>query len=99
MRRWLAIVLALLTCGPVVGLRAADVGLIKVNGAIGPATASYIGRGINVASARNDVCLVVQLDTPGGALNATEEIVQKFYASTVPVVVYVAPAGAWAGSA
>src|SRR5439155_2427219 len=38
-------------------------------------------------------------DTPGGSLESTREIVQKFYASIVPTVVYVAPAGAWAGSA
>src|SRR6185503_19720779 len=48
---------------------------------------------------RHDVCLVIQLDTPGGALDSTKEIVQKFYESPVPTVVYVAPAGAWAGSA
>jgi membrane-bound serine protease (ClpP class) len=43
--------------------------------------------------------LIIQLDTPGGSLESTKEIVQKFYASKVPTVVYVAPAGAWAGSA
>src|SRR6185503_6139061 len=48
---------------------------------------------------RHDVCLVIQLDTPGGALDSTKEIVQKFYESPLPTVVYVAPAGAWAGSA
>ncbi len=78
---------------------AAQVGLIQINGAIGPATASYIGRAIEVASARQDACLVIELDTPGGLLESTKEIVQKFYASKVPVVVYVAPEGANAGSA
>lgn len=90
---------ALLFCGLVSSLRAADAGLIKINGAIGPATVSYITRGIAVAHERGDVCLIIQLDTPGGALNSTKEIVQQFYSSPVPTVVYVAPAGAWAGSA
>src|SRR5438874_12933846 len=86
-------------CGPVAGLRAGDVGLIKVKGIIGPATAGYLSRGIDLAGTRNLSCLVIQLDTPGGSLDSTREIVQKFYASAVPTVVYVAPASAWAGSA
>lgn len=81
------------------GARAATVGLIKINGAIGPATANYISRSVHVAEKRNDVCLVIQLDTPGGLLDSTREIVQTFYASTIPTVVYVAPSGANAGSA
>jgi membrane-bound serine protease (ClpP class) len=80
-------------------LAAAQVGLIKVNGAIGPATASYIGRATKVAGERGDVCLIIQLDTPGGLLESTKEIVQSFYASPVPVVVHVAPSGANAASA
>ena len=74
-------------------------GLIKINGAIGPATASYIARAIDAATAQNDECLIIQLDTPGGLLDSASEIVQKFYASKVPTVVYVAPAPARAGSA
>src|SRR5436189_5088536 len=80
-------------------LRATEVGLIKINGAIGPATASYIARAIDVAAARHDACLIIQLDTPGGLLDSTKDIVQKFYASPVPTVVYVSPSGASAGSA
>jgi membrane-bound serine protease (ClpP class) len=80
-------------------VQAADVGLIKINGAIGPATASYIARAIDVAGERDDTCLIIELDTPGGSLESTKQIVQKFYASKVPTVVYVAPDGAWAGSA
>lgn len=78
---------------------AATVGLIRIDGPIGPATASYIERAIGEAQKAGDECLVVQLDTPGGLLESTKEIVQAFYASKVPVVVYVAPEGANAGSA
>ncbi len=79
--------------------QAAQVGLIKIDGAIGPATASYISRALDVAASRNDECLIIQLDTPGGLLESTKEIVQTFYAAKIPTVVYVSPSGASAGSA
>jgi membrane-bound serine protease (ClpP class) len=80
-------------------LSAADVGMIQINGAISPATESYIARAIDVANQRQDVCLIIQLDTPGGLLDSTEKIIHKFYESKVPVVVYVAPAPGHAASA
>ncbi len=98
MRHWISILTAVLILGAD-GAQAANVGLIKIDGAIGPATASYIARAIEVSSSRQDECLVIQLDTPGGLLDSTKEIVQKFYASPVPTVVYVSPTGASAGSA
>src|ERR1700730_16087770 len=73
--------------------------LIKINGAIGPATASYISRSIEEARAHNAQCLIIQLNTPGGLLESTQTIVQSFLGSPVPVVVYVAPTGATATSA
>jgi membrane-bound serine protease (ClpP class) len=99
MRHWARILSAGLACGAAMALHASDVGLIKINGAIGPATASYIARAIDVAGESGDTCLIIQLDTPGGSLDSTKAIVQKFYASKVPTIVYVAPEGAWAGSA
>ena len=81
------------------GLRAETVATINVKGPIGPATANYISRAIGVAAQQKSLCLVLQLDTPGGLLDSTKEIVDAFYASPVPVVVYVAPSGANAGSA
>ena len=78
---------------------AAQVGLIKIDGAIGPAAASYVSRALETAAAQDDACLVIQLDTPGGLLDSASEIVQSLYDSKVPTVVYVAPAPARAGSA
>ncbi len=80
-------------------LAAAEAGLIKINGAIGPATASYVERAIDLAARRGNLCLIVQLDTPGGLMQPMEEIIRKFDAATVPVVVWVGPSGAKAGSA
>ena len=82
-----------------VALNAAQVGLIKINGAIGPATASYIARAIDTATDQKDECLVIQLDTPGGLVDSASQIVEKFYAAKIPTVVYVSPAPARAGSA
>jgi membrane-bound serine protease (ClpP class) len=78
---------------------AAQVGLINIDGAIGPATASYISRAIDTAAAQNDECLIIQLDTPGGLLNSMQKIVEKTFEDRVPVVVFVAPSGAMATSA
>jgi len=78
---------------------AEKVALIKINGAIGPATASYITRSIEEARTQNAQCLVIQLNTPGGLLDSTQTIVQGFLGSPVPIVVYVSPTGATATSA
>src|SRR5262249_17012282 len=78
---------------------AEKVGFINIDGAIGPATASYISRSIEAARTENVQCLVIQLNTPGGLLDSTQKIVQSFLGSRVPVVVYVAPTGATATSA
>lgn len=99
MRHWVSIIIAVLILGTAQGAQTAKVGLIKIDGAIGPATATYISRAIDVAAEQDDTCLIIQLNTPGGLLKSTEHIVEKFYVSQVPVVVYVAPAPGGAGSA
>src|SRR5437764_13379969 len=87
-----------LVCAPV-AFSTEKVALISIDGAIGPATASYIARAIEEASAQNSQCLVIQLNTPGGLLDSTQKIVQTFLGARIPVVVYVAPTGATATSA
>ncbi len=78
---------------------AVHIALVDIAGPIGPATAGYLQRAERLAGQRGDACLVVRLDTPGGLLESTQQIVRDIYASPVPVVVWVAPAGANAGSA
>ena len=87
MRRWGTIFTPILS-GLVAALflwtvsaRGEKVCLIKVDGAIGPATANYIARAIDEAADTNAQCLVIQLDTPGGSLDSTRIIVEKFLAS------------------
>src|SRR6185437_5885959 len=72
---------------------------ITVNDGINPSTAEYIQQGIKKAENENAQCLVINLNTPGGFLSSTREIVTNIMQSTVPIVVYVSPTGAHAGSA
>jgi membrane-bound serine protease (ClpP class) len=62
-------------------------------------TAEYLGAALEKARVEQFALVAITLDTPGGALDATREIVQAILASPVPVLVYVGPAGARAGSA
>ena len=72
---------------------------IVVDGAISPASAEFIRDGIDEAADGGASALVIVLDTPGGLVESTRRIVQAMMASRVPIIVYVAPSGARAGSA
>lgn len=76
-----------------------DIIKIKVDGGISPATTLYIKNSIKYAEDKQAEALIIQLNTPGGLLEATREIVQEIMGANVPVVVYIAPSGARAGSA
>ncbi len=73
--------------------------VMNANGTIEPAMQEYFERGIHTAEGRNAEALIIQLDTPGGDLQSMDNIIQDIRASTVPVVIYVAPNSAMAGSA
>lgn len=72
---------------------------VEVTGAITGGTAEYLGAALRRARDERFDALAITLDTPGGALDATREIVQGLLGSEVPVVVWVGPAGAHAASA
>ncbi len=80
-------------------LCAADVLKIVIDDAIQPITAEYIGRALQVAAANHDNALLIEMNTPGGLVESTREIIDQIVTSPVPVIVYVAPAGSRAGSA
>lgn len=73
--------------------------VLTASGPLTPAMIEYLDRGITLAEGRGAEALVLQLDTPGGQIDHMNQMVQSIRASTVPVVVYIAPRGAIAGSA
>ena len=72
---------------------------ITVNDTIHPITEEYIGRAIEQASRDHDQALLIEINTPGGLLDSTREIIEKILASPVPVIIYVTPSGSRAASA
>ena len=66
---------------------------------INPVIAQYISRAVNQAEKDHAQCLIIELDTPGGLLSSTRTIVKELMNADVPVIVYVSPQGARAGSA
>lgn len=76
-----------------------EVLVLQLRGPLTPAMAEYLDRGLARAARLPAELVVLQLDTPGGAIDLMNRMVQSIRASTVPVVVYVWPRGAIAGSA
>jgi membrane-bound serine protease (ClpP class) len=73
--------------------------LVNVDAPITPVVSEYIIRSIDTASQNRAEAIIIQLDTPGGLVDSMREIVKKMLSADIPVVVYVAPAGARAASA
>lgn len=86
----------------IIGLHGALAGKVlvtRVNAVISPVSAKFITEAIDRAEAEDAVCLIIELDTPGGLDDSMRSIIKRILASKVPVVVYVAPAGSRAASA
>jgi len=73
--------------------------VLTADGPLTPAMREYLKRAIDIAEQRGAEALILQLNTPGGSIDLMTEMVQVMRASPVPVVVYVTPNGAMAGSA
>src|SRR5687767_12135766 len=104
--RWLSLAaiclgVALLGLGAArgVGAAAGEVRVLTIDGIINPVSARYLLDGIDEASEEGDAAVLVELDTPGGLLDATQEITGAMLNAPLPVIVYVTPAGTHAASA
>lgn len=103
MRRWLiSLIAALGLSGLAMAQGSAPVNpvlLVEIKGAISVATSMQVAAALEEAKAAQATLVVLQLDTPGGVVSATRDVIQSILGSTVPVAVYVAPSGARAASA
>jgi len=77
----------------------AEVLKVSVNDTIQPITREYIARAIDEAQRRNDQAVLIEINTPGGLVESTREIIEKITNSPVPVIIYVTPSGSRAASA
>jgi membrane-bound serine protease (ClpP class) len=96
LRAALGLAVLLLAAAPV---QAAHVNVVTVDGAINPAVSDYLVRAIERSGDEGAEALLLELDTPGGLVASTKDIIQAMLNARVPVIVYVSPHGAWAGSA
>ena len=78
---------------------APGVGLLVIDGAIGPASADYIVRGIARSAQHGHQLVILQLDTPGGLDTSMRSVIKAILTSPLPVATFVAPGGARAASA
>ena len=81
------------------GAQSGHIALLRIDGAIDAISARFLSRAIGKANDDGAVLIIVELDTPGGRLDSTRDMVEGIIASRVPLAVYVSPSGAQAASA
>jgi membrane-bound serine protease (ClpP class) len=98
--RWMVLAGASVLALMLVSLSAsAEVLKIVVNDTIQPITEEYISRALDEAQRSKDQAVLIEINTPGGLLDSTRDIIERIVASPVPVIIYVTPSGSRAASA
>src|SRR5579864_1028285 len=77
----------------------AEIVKIVVDDTIHPIIVEFIGRAIQEAESTHADALLIEINTPGGLVSSTREIVQEILSAKVPVILYVTPPGSYAASA
>ena len=85
--------------GTEVPTRSGPVYVARIAGSINPASSDYLQKSIAQSEEEGAAVLLIELDTPGGLVASTKDIIQAMLNSRVPIIVFVSPQGAWAGSA
>ena len=95
------VVLGLLTVGAAGLARGAgnEVPVLTATGVVDNVLATYLTQGVADAAANGAPAVIVMLNTPGGSLDATQQITSAFLTAKVPVIVWVAPSGGQIGRA
>jgi membrane-bound serine protease (ClpP class) len=78
---------------------AGHINVVTIAGSINPASSDYLQHAIAQSETEGAVAVLIELDTPGGLLASTKDIIQAMLNAKLPVIVFVAPQGAWAASA
>lgn len=90
---------ALLLGQAALGRSGGHINVATISGSINPASADYLMEAIETSERDGAAALLIELDTPGGLVSSTRDILQSMLNATVPIIVYVTPRGAWAISA
>ena len=95
----MASVVCLVSCLVTAASARAEVLKIVISDTIHPMTVDYVARAVQQAQQENAKALLIEINTPGGLVDSTREIIEKLLASPVPVIIYVTPSGSRAASA
>ena len=80
-------------------LLAKEIHILTIDGVINPVSADYIISNIEGIDSHRVECIIIQMDTPGGLMTSMRKIIKEMMNSDIPVIVYISPQGARAGSA
>jgi len=98
-KAWQVVLLVAWAFGVAAPAGARHVNVVTISGSINPASSDYMMQAIALSEEDGAAALLIELDTPGGLLSSTKDMIQAILNAEVPVIVYVSPRGAWAASA